>query len=101
VQDVGPADVYCLTVPGTSAFCVETGLTVHNTRYLVLSGTTLATIRPPEQWGGRPGSPPAWSGVNNNKLEADYDPYAQARQVGQQSRGQAAKNWLPGAPGWR
>lgn len=64
-------------------------------RYLCLSGIPLATIRPPEQWGGRPGSPPTWSGIHNARLEADYDPYAQARQVGQQPQSQR-NTWMPG-----
>jgi len=34
VSNAGSHDVYCLTVPGTSAFCVGSGLVVHNTRYL-------------------------------------------------------------------
>lgn len=45
-SDAGLADVYCLTVPGTSAFCVEGGLVVHNTRYLVISGLSIATTAP-------------------------------------------------------
>ena len=35
VTDAGLSDVYCLTVPGASAFCVNSGMVVHNTRYLV------------------------------------------------------------------
>ena len=38
VRNAGLADVYCLTVPGPSAFAIETGLVVHNTRYLCASG---------------------------------------------------------------
>lgn len=38
VRPAGRADVYCLTVPGTSSFCLENGAVVHNTRYLVHSG---------------------------------------------------------------
>ena len=48
VSDAGVADVYCLTVPGPSAFCVEGGHVVHNTRYLVMSGLKSASFRPPE-----------------------------------------------------
>lgn len=38
-------DVYCLTVPSASAFCIASGLVVHNTRYLVLSGLTVARVK--------------------------------------------------------
>jgi hypothetical protein len=30
IEDAGRADVYCLTVPATEAFCIEGGLIVHN-----------------------------------------------------------------------
>lgn len=40
VADAGRRDVYCLTVPGTSAFAIEGGLVVHNTRYLLCPQTT-------------------------------------------------------------
>jgi phage terminase large subunit-like protein len=43
VTEAGKSDVYCLTVPGTSAFCIAGGLVVHNTRYLVVSGLDIAT----------------------------------------------------------
>ena len=35
VVKAGRSNVYCLTVPVASAFCIESGLVVHNTRYLV------------------------------------------------------------------
>ena len=44
VQSAGQADVYCLTVPATSSFCVAGGVVVHNTRYLVVSGLDVATV---------------------------------------------------------
>lgn len=56
-------DVYCLTVPGTSAFCLENGAVVHNTRYLVMSGIARAK-QPPKNpdltfdWSKRPASGP-------------------------------------------
>ena len=34
----GTADVYCLTVPGASAFALANGAVVHNTRYLQKAG---------------------------------------------------------------
>jgi hypothetical protein len=34
----GKSDVYCLTVPGLSAFAVGSGTIVHNTRYAIVSG---------------------------------------------------------------
>lgn len=46
VTAAGRRDVYCLTVPGTSAFAIEGGLVVHNTRYLILSGLSLAVTQP-------------------------------------------------------
>lgn len=49
VSDAGKADVYCLNVPGTSAFAVNGGLVVHNCRYLVMSGIQTAAFRPMEQ----------------------------------------------------
>lgn len=44
VEEAGRADVYCLTVPATSSFCVASGAVVHNTRYLVVSGLDLAKV---------------------------------------------------------
>lgn len=38
ISDAGNRDVYCLTVPGTSSFCIASGQVVHNTRYFVMSG---------------------------------------------------------------
>lgn len=50
IHSVENADVYCLTVPGTSAFCVENGAVVHNTRYLIISGRQrmIGPPRPPK-----------------------------------------------------
>lgn len=63
MSDAGKADVYCLTVPGPSAFCVEGGHTVHNTRYLVMTGLDAAEFRPPNlvQGVGRPRQSEQWS----------------------------------------
>jgi hypothetical protein len=51
VRSAGRSDVYCLTVPATSAFAVESGVIVHNCmdagRYLVMSGLSLAKVEPP------------------------------------------------------
>jgi phage terminase large subunit-like protein len=49
VQNYGISDVYCLTVPYTSSFCIESGLVVHNTRYLIMSGLDIATTQPEEE----------------------------------------------------
>lgn len=38
IEEAGRADVYCLTVPGPSAFALANGAVVHNTRYLVRAG---------------------------------------------------------------
>jgi hypothetical protein len=46
VQETENEDVYCLTVPGTSAFCLDNGAVVHNTRYLIMSGIQRAKVRP-------------------------------------------------------
>jgi hypothetical protein len=35
VESAGRSDVYCLTVPGLSAFCAGNGSVVHNTRYVI------------------------------------------------------------------
>lgn len=45
VKEAGRADVYCLTVPATSSFCVAGGAVVHNTRYFVVSGLTMASAQ--------------------------------------------------------
>ncbi len=45
-EDAGTSDVYCLTVPGTSAFVLENGAVVHNTRYLVHSGLQRMKVQP-------------------------------------------------------
>jgi hypothetical protein len=48
------ADVYCLRVPETRAFAVNSGIIVSNcmdaSRYLVMSGIDIATPRPQTQW---------------------------------------------------
>ena len=49
VESAGTAPVYCLTVPGLNAFVIESGLVVHNTRYLVRSGMKRAKVKPPDQ----------------------------------------------------
>jgi hypothetical protein len=49
VKDAGYQDVYCLTVPGTQAFCLGNGAVVHNTRYLIMSGRDEMRIKPDEK----------------------------------------------------
>jgi hypothetical protein len=50
IEDAGRADVYCLTVPDTGAFAVESGIIAHNcTRYLIMSGLALAGWQPQSQ----------------------------------------------------
>ena len=47
VTNAGQADVYCLTVPGLSAFAVgPSGVIVHNTRYVIQSGRARMKVRP-------------------------------------------------------
>lgn len=48
VTPAGSADVYCLTVPGPSAFCLANGAVVHNTRYLARSGIVRMKRKPPK-----------------------------------------------------
>ena len=67
-----------------------------DTRYICMSGIALATVRPFEQWHGRPGMPNL---KKDGRLEVSYDPYAQAREAaigksGSQSPGQTG--WWPG-----
>jgi hypothetical protein len=66
-------------------------------RYLCMSGVGVATVRPFEQWPGRPGLP-----VFNRKqtLTADYNPYAEAYKVagGGQAAPQGQSGWWPGKP---
>jgi hypothetical protein len=55
IDDVSErADVYCLRVPATRAFAVNSGIIVSNCmdacRYLVMSGLDIATPRPQTQW---------------------------------------------------
>jgi hypothetical protein len=47
VKNFRRSDVYSLTVPGPSSFCISSGQTVHNTRYFCLSGMDL--MRMPNQ----------------------------------------------------
>jgi hypothetical protein len=68
VSDAGKADVYCLTVPGPSAFAVASGLIVHNTRYLILSGLDRAIVRPASMW--------RVPGQGTRNFESSYDPLA-------------------------
>ena len=46
IQDWPDEDVYCMDVPGVSAFVVEGGMVVHNCRYLVMSGIDKAKQTP-------------------------------------------------------
>lgn len=46
VTDAGHSDVYCLTVPGLSAFTLANGVVVHNTRYWVKSGRDHMKVKP-------------------------------------------------------
>jgi len=61
VSEAGRDDVYCLTVPGTSAFAIEGGLVVHNTRYLVMSGLGIASMQPTEE-------EPEWAAESRNAV---------------------------------
>ncbi len=63
------------------------------TRYLCLSGIPLATIRPFEQWPGRPGLPKLGA---RRGIESNYKPLADAWNVNKESRRENAQNWLPG-----
>lgn len=66
-------------------------------RYLTMSGVQLATIRPFEQWAGRPGMPQ----IKKPALEAEYDPFQSARNVvgSQATRSDNREVW-PGFGKW-
>jgi hypothetical protein len=72
IRDAGRADVYCLTVPGISAFCVEGGLVVHNTRYLAISGIARAAQRPSDEWAKT---------LTRSVHQFEYEPYAEAFKI--------------------
>jgi hypothetical protein len=62
VESAGRQDVYCLTVPGPSAFCLANGAVVHNTRFLLIGGVTWWRRKEPkgarqskDVFAGRPG----------------------------------------------
>ena len=62
-------------------------------RYLCMSGVALATVRPFEQWAGRPGMPQ----LKRGRFEADYDPFADARNVVSKQPNQTRGGWMPGS----
>lgn len=51
VEPAGTADVYCLTVPGPSSFCLANGAVVHNTRYMARSGIARMKRKPAKPEG--------------------------------------------------
>lgn len=68
VTGAGHEDVYCLTVPSCAAFCVGSGLVVHNTRYMCVSGIAVVSYAPEQValiTGGKP---------QQHSYEYDYDP---------------------------
>ena len=57
VKDAGKSDVYCLEVPGSHAFAVESGAIVHNcSRYLNNSIVEVGIIRPADETIFLPGA---------------------------------------------
>ena len=75
VKEEGIGDVYCLTVPGLSSFCLANGAVVHNTRYLIMSGLKIAVLAPkaPEQTALR-------LNIRAQPLhQADYNPFSRER----------------------
>jgi hypothetical protein len=55
VRPAGRSDVYCLTVPSTQAFAVESGIIVHNCmdalRYGIMTGIKIAVVEPAQTIG--------------------------------------------------
>jgi hypothetical protein len=55
VRPAGRSDVYCLTVPSTAAFAVESGVIVHNCmdalRYGIMTGIKIAMVEPVQSIG--------------------------------------------------
>jgi hypothetical protein len=55
VRPAGRSDVYCLTVPSTAAFAVESGVIVRNCmdalRYGIMTGIKIATVEPVQNIG--------------------------------------------------
>jgi hypothetical protein len=55
VRPAGRSDVYCLTVPSTQAFAVESGVIVHNCmdalRYGIMTGIKIAMVEPVQSIG--------------------------------------------------
>ena len=47
IQEWPDEDVYCMDMPGVSAFVIEGGMVVHNCRYLCMSGLDKAKQTPP------------------------------------------------------
>lgn len=66
-------------------------------RYLTVSGIGVATIRPFEQWPGRPGMPQL---KGRQGLESDYAPMQQAWNVNKGAAEDARRSWVPGQRGW-
>jgi hypothetical protein len=67
-------------------------------RYGVMSGIALATVRPFNQWAGRPGMPQLGK---KTPMESEYDPYAAVRQAAGVKSGPptvpvSTENWTPG-----
>ena len=71
VRSAGVRDVYCLSVPGVEAFCIEGGLVVHNCRYAVVSGIAAARMAPDAGDQFRRSFRPA----NTNLARSDYNPF--------------------------
>jgi hypothetical protein len=65
-------------------------------RYECMTGIQIATVRPFEQWPGRPGMPQ----FQKPGLESAYDPYATARSIVNQPAARPEHQpWWPGKPG--
>jgi hypothetical protein len=73
VTEAGLADVYCLSVQAIRAFCVESGLVVHNCRYIIRSGLSVATCDVVAYKKQMP---------TRDKLDAPYDPFRQFYEKG-------------------
>lgn len=60
-------------------------------RYGVMTGISIATLRPFDEWGGRPGMPQ----IKRRGHESDYNPMAQAWGAAGQQTPQR-QSWMPG-----
>ena len=89
--------VYCATVPNGTLIVRRNGKPIiagNCLRYGIMTGISLAIIRPFDQWAGRPGMPPKFA--KKQGLESAYSPYSQAWSIGKIQHSQQPTGWFPG-----